>query len=59
MHDYEGWQSFRVDYGVEMFRYMAATYPKVPWILASATLDDDSIESIVKSLGTKRWESYL
>lgn len=55
MHSQEGWQSFRSNYGVDMFRYLASTYPKAPWILSSATLDDDSITEIVQSLGTKRF----
>ena len=54
MHEVEGWQGFRAGYGTDMFRYLAATYPKAPWILASATLDDDCINSIVESLGTRR-----
>ena len=54
MHEVEGWQGFRAGYGSDMFRYLAATYPKAPWILSSATLDDDCINSIVESLGTKR-----
>ena len=58
MHHAEGWQGFRSDYGMEMFRYLAATYPNTPWILASATLDDASIDSIVESLGTKRSVVY-
>ena len=41
-----------------MFRYLASTYPKAPWILASATLDDDCIHSIIQELGTKRWASH-
>ena len=54
MHKAEGWQSFREGYGDEMFRYLASTYPDTPWILASATLDDEMIDSIVTSLGTNR-----
>ena len=58
MHSGEGWQDFRANYGGDMFRYLASTYPKAPWILASATLDDDCIHSIIQELGTKRWASH-
>ena len=30
MHSTEGWGGFRADYGDEMFRYLASTYPRTP-----------------------------
>ena len=54
MDDSEGWRSFRSDYGEETFRYLTSAYPGTPWILASATLDDSSIASILESIGSSR-----
>ena len=54
LHEKEGWQNFRQHYGEDTFSYLASAYPATPWILASATLDDESIQSIAESLGTSR-----
>ena len=41
-------------YGSENRKFLAASFPGTPWILASATLDDEAICNIATSLGTSR-----
>ena len=48
----EGWGDFRAGYGTENRKFLAASFPQAPWILASATLDDEAINNIAESLGT-------
>ena len=55
MDEGEGWGEFRVGYGSENRKFLAASFPGTPWILASATLDDEAIVNIASSLGTSRW----
>ena len=57
MDEAEGWGDFRSGYGSENRKFLAASFPGTPWILASATLDDEVISSIATSLGTSRLES--
>ena len=54
MDETEGWADFRSGYGSENRKFLAASFPGTPWILASATLDDEAIASIATSLGTSR-----
>ena len=57
MDETEGWGDFRTGYGSENRKFLAASFPGTPWILASAMLDDEAIASIATSLGTSRLES--
>ena len=54
MDEEEGWGNFRVGYGNENRQYLAAVFPNTPWMIASATMDDEAIDSIASSLGTTR-----
>ena len=49
MDETEGWGDFRAGYGSENRKFLAASFPGTPWILASATLDDEAIASIATS----------
>ena len=54
MDETEGWGDFRIGYGSENRKFLAASFADTPWILASATLDDEAIVNIATSLGTSR-----
>ena len=59
MDESEGWGDFRVGYGIENRKFLAASFPDTPWILASATLDDEAIVNIATSLGTSRSNQHF
>ena len=49
MDETEGWGDFWTGYGSENRKFLAASFPGTPWILALATLDDKAIASIATS----------
>ena len=50
----DGWTGFR-KYTPELYQYLTSVYPTVPWILSSATMNEESLQRIAPTLGKKRY----